>query len=377
MTFGLHLKKIAIAVLALGLIPLSGLAASPSAAPVGNYAQALKKSVDDKECGLGCLHEQAKGLLSVEEVYLANQAKKVGSSTALPKSVKSFCAPGESDADCKKNYLNLVQSRLNQNRVEIGRAQDTAAQFHVDYAKKTGQAGADSLVRIFKTEERAQEVLTAAIPSTDDLLKVATKNGLSEIRKTSDFQALGHAFPKPEDFPKFKEVLRNPDHPDHGNITVVDRNPDGTAKLDEAAYLSAVSDYRNLIQGMQGSANGLNQKRQVAGLQAASALPVPGSAPAGNASSSPTHQALANQYAVEVEVVDAYETARGQYLSAADQGMGGARISSTTTSNAQHSMEENDQKQRALLNSKMSTPVYLPDQTIQRDISFVREIQRM
>ena len=49
--------------------------------------------------------------------------------------------------------------------------------------------------------------------------------------------------PDKSDFPKFKRILRDPDNPSAGYFSVLDTNPDGSAKVDETAYKAAMIAY--------------------------------------------------------------------------------------------------------------------------------------
>ncbi len=49
--------------------------------------------------------------------------------------------------------------------------------------------------------------------------------------------------PDPKDFVQFKTILRDPDDPRSGTVTVAVTNPDGTLKLDEQAYKSALKSF--------------------------------------------------------------------------------------------------------------------------------------
>ncbi|MEK6706831.1 MAG: hypothetical protein AABZ06_13690 [Bdellovibrionota bacterium] len=221
------------------IFPVAGFSSS-----AGSYSD-LPWSDKDKyeECGQSCLIKRANENISLEAAYiwrkidqLMDLFKNDPKDKNIRTSLGAFCAQGELIKECLQRYVAFQKNNLRKMSVAIAENNTTTAELK---SHDTVAVGVSEVMPSLKAQ-------VTYVPQ----IKALQKNGRQYITKTgySNWVENETIPPRPQltDFPKLKQIDRDPRNPAAGKLLVIEKDDKGNTVFDKKAFEKAEVNYTKM-----------------------------------------------------------------------------------------------------------------------------------
>ncbi len=206
-----------------------------------------------RSCGVSCTYEKANENLSLEALYILKKLETLKSAgdLTIENNLAEFCLPTEPNQKaaqsraraCYERYLRVQVGILKRIRTAIVANSDMAGALRTQ--KLRPEDAAIPVVSVEPSDAATPKLSQVPyLPTTEDL-QAEYRRGRAIT--SPEYERWARSIPREparDDFVKFREIPRDAENPEGEKIVIVDTNPDGAPRYDEAAFQAALTRYR-------------------------------------------------------------------------------------------------------------------------------------